>query len=269
MITLLRGISMRKRLQGFIVGSLITSILMFSFTGFAGNLTKMIEVNFNSVHLNVNDQPVVVDNILYNGTTYAPIRAVAEMLGKNVGWDQKTNTASINDKINRTPVITQPKDIVSRPKDLYGFIQVIKINDEYYLHQYAPHINYDDQKKSYVRLDLDAINVMLSYAYNDYNIIPIKDRFSIKGSIEAKHNNKYVERKEVFLNERDSYSEYRIYNKDKSKVYFINPSQVDNDKYIKKGDEIYIPTKELFDTLDIKFRIELDNEKKFEIFYYN
>lgn len=88
---------MKKRLQGFIAGVLITSVLMFSITGFAENVTKGIEVTFNSIHLKVNGNPVEANNILYDGTTYAPIRAVAEMLGKNINWDEGTNTVNIVD----------------------------------------------------------------------------------------------------------------------------------------------------------------------------
>jgi len=36
-------------------------------------------------------------SILYKGTTYLPMRKVAELVGKEVTWDQDTNTAGIND----------------------------------------------------------------------------------------------------------------------------------------------------------------------------
>ena len=67
-------------------------------TVFGAPIKKTIEVVYNSVNLTVNGSKVNADNILYNGTTYVPIRAVAEALGKDVGWDQKTATASVNDK---------------------------------------------------------------------------------------------------------------------------------------------------------------------------
>lgn len=89
---------MKRNLKIITAGVLFTSTLMFGFTSFADSITKSIEVTFNSVNLKVNGKAVAVDNILYNGTTYAPIRAVSEMLGKEVGWDGATNTASINDK---------------------------------------------------------------------------------------------------------------------------------------------------------------------------
>jgi hypothetical protein len=84
---------MKRELKGFIVGIIITAILMSSVAFAAG-----IDVVFNAVNISVNGKKVAADNILYNGTTYVPLRAVADMFGKDVGWDADTNTALINDK---------------------------------------------------------------------------------------------------------------------------------------------------------------------------
>ena len=81
--------------------ALFAVILVITFvtgTVFSDGVKQTIDVLINNVNLEVNGDKVEVDNILYKGTTYVPIRAVAEMLGKEVGWDGKTNTASINDK---------------------------------------------------------------------------------------------------------------------------------------------------------------------------
>ena len=78
---------------------MLVAILMVSGV-FAAGVKKNIEVLFNSVNLTVNGNKVNAETIVYNGTTYVPLRATADMLGKEVGWDQKTNTASINDKIS-------------------------------------------------------------------------------------------------------------------------------------------------------------------------
>jgi hypothetical protein len=60
--------------------------------------SEMINVYRNKVALEVNSVRVTTDNFLYNGTTYVPIRAVSELLGKDVGWNAYTNVASINEK---------------------------------------------------------------------------------------------------------------------------------------------------------------------------
>jgi len=97
-IELKGGLIMKKQLQGFIIGVIITAMILTS-TSFAETIKQTIEVVFNSINITVNGEKVEADNILYNGTTYVPLRAVAEMLEKEVGWDQETRTVSINDKV--------------------------------------------------------------------------------------------------------------------------------------------------------------------------
>ena len=63
----------------------------------ASDYSEMINVHRNKVILEVNSVRVAADNFLYNGTTYVPLRAVSELLGKEVGWNAYTNVASIND----------------------------------------------------------------------------------------------------------------------------------------------------------------------------
>lgn len=94
---------MKKRLEGFIIG--IVFIIIISGTSFASEFKQRIDVVFNSINLEVNGQKVMADNILYNGTTYVPIRKVAELLGKTVVWDSASKTASIKD----IAVYTGPK----------------------------------------------------------------------------------------------------------------------------------------------------------------
>lgn len=40
------------------------------------------------------------DPILYNGTTYIPVRSVGEIFGINVDWDQETKSVLLEDKIS-------------------------------------------------------------------------------------------------------------------------------------------------------------------------
>ena len=87
---------MKKILKYFVVGVIILTLL--AGTAIGETITKTIEVVYNTVNITVNGTKIEADNILYNGTTYVPLRAVAEVLDKEVGWDQNTLTASINDK---------------------------------------------------------------------------------------------------------------------------------------------------------------------------
>ena len=90
---------MCKYLKGFLSGVIVATLLINVALG--DTVKKTIEVMYNSINIIVNGKKVDADNILYNGTTYVPLRAISEMLEKEVTWDQATSTASINDKLDR------------------------------------------------------------------------------------------------------------------------------------------------------------------------
>jgi len=92
----------KRELKGFVMGFLVC--IMITSTVFAGGVTKTIEVVFDKVNIEVNSQKMESSNFLYEGTTYVPIRAVAEVLGKEVGWDHNSKTASINDIIEKVSI---------------------------------------------------------------------------------------------------------------------------------------------------------------------
>ena len=57
-----------------------------------------INVLPNTIKVVVDGKEVQADNFLYNDTTYLPIRAVSEALGKDVQYDNQTSTATISEK---------------------------------------------------------------------------------------------------------------------------------------------------------------------------
>lgn len=73
-------------------------ILSLSLSSMSASISESILVYRNTVKLEVNGEKVDIDNFLYNGTTYIPLRAVSQLLDKNVGWNYYTNVASINEK---------------------------------------------------------------------------------------------------------------------------------------------------------------------------
>jgi predicted ribonuclease toxin of YeeF-YezG toxin-antitoxin module len=79
---------MKKFFIGLLSGLMLTSVV------YAQN----VDILLNSIKVKVNGQLVQADNILYNGRTYVPLRAISEILNKDVVWDAATSTANINDK---------------------------------------------------------------------------------------------------------------------------------------------------------------------------
>jgi hypothetical protein len=76
------------------MGCVVTGVIMSTTNVFAETL-QTIEVAFGRVKLVVDGVPVDNETLLYDGTTYVPLKAVSELLGKRVDWDGETNTAYI------------------------------------------------------------------------------------------------------------------------------------------------------------------------------
>ena len=117
----MRKIFKSKSLKGFIVGFISAMVMLSSVYVYAQGL----EVVLNKVNIAVNGiivgpagQNFKLDNgssvpysILYEGTTYLPIRKVAEVLGKEVTWDGTTNTAGIKDKAEIAQEVATPEPV--------------------------------------------------------------------------------------------------------------------------------------------------------------
>jgi len=124
-----------KRLQGFIIGFIVSCILLSSVSAFAESINAL----FNVVNIKINGTQVakigdsytlsngekVPFSISYKGTTYLPMRKLAELLGKEVAWDDKTKTVIVNDK---GTISTSELSETTASKG-FSFTNPAKIND--------------------------------------------------------------------------------------------------------------------------------------------
>ena len=86
-----------KRFRDIFIGVLIGCMIMAT-PVLANSLLTKIDVILNSVNVQLEGKDVEVNSILYNGSTYLPIRKVAELVGKDIEWNQETMTANIIEK---------------------------------------------------------------------------------------------------------------------------------------------------------------------------
>jgi len=101
---------MKKRLQGLIAGILI-GVIMTSGFSFAKQLIKKAELVYSDIKISLNGEEIQpkdafgepVEPFAVDGTTYLPVRAVANALGLKVDWDTKTNTVLLDDGVYRKP----------------------------------------------------------------------------------------------------------------------------------------------------------------------
>ena len=100
---------MKKRLQGLIVGILIGATITGSAV-LATNTTTLYDVIVDGVKIVLDGKEfictdangAVVHPMIYNGTTYIPVRAVSSAFGKAVYWDGEEQTVylgNINGKL--------------------------------------------------------------------------------------------------------------------------------------------------------------------------
>lgn len=95
---------MSKRLKGIISGLLVAALLAGGGI-YAKIATQKLEVNYVNVKVykdnilyTLKDQKGnTIEPFIYNGTTYLPVRAVAELAGLEVSWDNSTKSVYLYD----------------------------------------------------------------------------------------------------------------------------------------------------------------------------
>ncbi len=93
----------KKKVAGIVAASLAVTSL--TSVAFADEMTKTLEAVYNDIKLVINGSETVttdangtvVDPFIVDGTTYLPVRGVAEALGETVTWDGETSTVHIGD----------------------------------------------------------------------------------------------------------------------------------------------------------------------------
>ncbi|WP_432665258.1 stalk domain-containing protein [Wukongibacter baidiensis] len=167
---------MKDKIKGLIMGTVIATLIMSPIVGAQG-MKENVEVRFDYVNLKVNGDEVETDTLLYKGVTYAPVREVATILDKEVGWDNDTRTAMINDKEN----IKNDSDINTENKNIEKLgITAIKMDNKYYnlgytqpTFEYAIEQLYTDKDGGLYSLNQNsvlALTALIRIYNNDYNI---------------------------------------------------------------------------------------------------
>ena len=154
----------KDKLTGYVAG-LVTAVLLCSSVAFAQSIEKTITAVYNNIKIIVNGEEVtptdvngnVVEPFISDGTTYLPVRALANALGQEVFWDGETNSVYIGEvpKKEETPeaeseksysvnntILSQFSDLTlmnvgksSVKGSLFNLYIVASVNDAYFSYQ--------------------------------------------------------------------------------------------------------------------------------------
>lgn len=127
---------MKKELKGFVVGVVLSSLIVSALPAMAEKITKSAELLYNDIKVVIDGKRAdlkdangnTVDPFIIDGTTYLPVRAVSNALNKAVSWDGATQTVYLekNDEIEQPSVWlkdleTFTGDIISLTEDTVEF----------------------------------------------------------------------------------------------------------------------------------------------------
>lgn len=96
----------KERAKGIATG-IVLSTVFISTCVFATSYNKQLNAVYNDIKIIVGGQRIIpkdsngkkVDPFIVDGTTYLPVRAVAEALGRSVTWNQKTKEVIVEDDV--------------------------------------------------------------------------------------------------------------------------------------------------------------------------
>lgn len=105
---------MKREVKTFLAGAALSALVLTSVPTMAERVSKTAELFYNDIKVVINGNRAdlkdaagnTVDPFVIDGTTYLPVRAVANALDQAVSWDAKTQTVYIgkNDEISQPSV---------------------------------------------------------------------------------------------------------------------------------------------------------------------
>ncbi len=94
-----------KKILGYLCVGFLSAVVLISGVTYSANATTLYNVISDGIKIVIDGQKInptdangnVVEPIIYNGTTYLPVRAVANAIGKAVYWDGPNYTVYLGD----------------------------------------------------------------------------------------------------------------------------------------------------------------------------
>ena len=135
---------MFKGFKGFLVGFIVATLNTSGITVMASVGAKTLTAYFNNIRLVVDGELIIpkdstgkeVEPFIVDGTTYLPVRAISDALGKEVSWDDGTKTVYLGKVPGKTSymfdVLTAYEVKCTEPNGRYKEKETVKILGDSY-----------------------------------------------------------------------------------------------------------------------------------------
>lgn len=211
----------RKTIRSYAAGFLSAVLLLALATSVLAAYQVQATLDYTGIQITLNDQPIVpvnangtpVEPFAIDGTTYLPVRAVANALGLDVEWEQATQTVKLTSK-NAPVTPTEPTGSYSRQSPApIGTIQSIQVEN------YSEKYNASAVVVEAVR-GADAWEMIK--AANQFNSAPEEGMEYIVAKVRVSINS-VSEDKAISLSEF-SFDTYSADNVEYSRAFAVDPS---------------------------------------------
>lgn len=193
---------MKKFISGFLTATvLLTSVTVFASGG------RMIEVfdNVKKIVVNKVNQPFSKENapFIYNGTTYVPLKFVADALGEPVDWDGKTGTLYIgqteNNNANYWDRDIKHMSAIEQEEIQYSYNDSNKVVKDNLNNEYVNYLKISTDTFSSPP-NLRKIEFPLNGQFKEFKakLAPTNENLDTKGILQFKV---YVDDKEIYKTE--------------------------------------------------------------------
>lgn len=122
-------IKFKKKKIVRVCATLFVGTMLFTTVAQASSITKKIDATFRGIKMFYNNQQksMTQEPFIYNGSVYLPVRAVADLVDKNIEWNGATNSVYIADKpgsVSNTVMQQLQNEIASKN------FEIVKLNSE-------------------------------------------------------------------------------------------------------------------------------------------
>jgi len=153
---------MKKRIKDLFVGFIFGCLLMTMTPVLANSVLQKIDVVMNVVNVELNGEKLDSSSILYNGSTYLPLRKVAEAVGKDVEWNQSSMTANIVEK-GDIKLNNETTSVENTNLETSDGIKIKVINSEKYINLEDCYKKYNNEENKRIKVLTENGEIITNY----------------------------------------------------------------------------------------------------------